>query len=349
MKNYLSITGLALQHSKLGSESELFSHYINSACRSDSALLLDCCSRKIPALADLLPDLRLRRVPQASKMALHTAALALYNAGLSMPFKEKESLKTGVYIGSGHGPVKSNFDFNDSILDDGLELSSPTAFSHSVNNIYAALIAINLNIKGPNLTCTQFGLSTAGALQAASCALLSGEIDLALLGSVEEANSILQAAYQAAHKGSYSLDENFIYPEVCKENCFVFFCLQRANVSKFSIHLSNPFWAKFDQESNKQEKETTLFLRSGYLKKDKEIAQSQLNSQEQIESQAQQNLRQSLYGHSPAAHALDMALAVYLLKNNFNLNKAGSIKSIVCEMQDPVTNCYAAVQLVKSP
>ncbi len=123
----------------------------------------------------------LRRIPHYARMGLAAALDALK----TMPPQIAQE-NVGLVIATAHAGQKSGLDFMDSILDNGPQLSSPTAFSCAVNNMGAGLISLHLNLQGPCCTVTQFELSFAGALQAASILLSSGQAPLVLLGCMDE-------------------------------------------------------------------------------------------------------------------------------------------------------------------
>ena len=136
-------------------------------------------------LAQLFPKISLRRVPRAARACLLATGLALQDAGLS-PEDLKIPGRTGIFVGTAYSSTAISMDFMDSILDGGPNLSSPTAFSHSVSNVEAGMLSLLLGIQGPCMTVTQFALSFVGALASAQAQLNSGRIDLALCGAIEE-------------------------------------------------------------------------------------------------------------------------------------------------------------------
>ena len=133
-------------------------------------------------LKDLLPGLPLRRIPHLQRVALLAAARALDNAGWRNPDSVTDM---ALVVGSAYGCPQTSMDFMDSILDNGPQLSSPTAFSHSVNNVHTGILSLYLGIRGPCMNVTQFGQSFVGAVQAANAMLTAGRTRRVLLGMVE--------------------------------------------------------------------------------------------------------------------------------------------------------------------
>ena len=124
----------------------------------------------------------LRRVPHYARYGLLAALRALREAG----WNRDDARQTMLALGTAHSGTCMSMDFMDSLLDQGPRLSSPTAFSHAVNNMGAGLISLLLQVRGPCQTISQFGLSFAGALHAAALALHSGRARRALVGAVDE-------------------------------------------------------------------------------------------------------------------------------------------------------------------
>ena len=134
-------------------------------------------------LREIFPGPALRRIPKIVRMALLAATDALDKAGWRTP----EILEnTALVVGSAYGCQQMSLDFMDSILDNGPQLSSPTAFSHSVNNVLTGLVSLHLGMRGPCTNVTQFEHSFAGAVQAATALLASKRAGRVLLGMADE-------------------------------------------------------------------------------------------------------------------------------------------------------------------
>lgn len=123
----------------------------------------------------------LRRMPHYVRLGLLASVRALKSAKKFPP-----PAATALCIGTHYGCQQMSFDFMDSIIADGPELSSPMAFSHSVNNVAASLISIALKVEGPNFTFNTQERSFESALISGSTLLANNRCELALVGSVDE-------------------------------------------------------------------------------------------------------------------------------------------------------------------
>ena len=173
----LSVAGTGLVHS-LGGKDAL------AAVQQGETPVFS--SPDVSSLAALLPGVSLRRIPRYARMALLAAVQALDEAG----WRQKEVLhNTALVFGTAYSSSQMSMDFMDSILDNGPHLSSPTAFSHAVNNMGAGLLSLLLGIEGPCFTISQFELSFAGAVSSAAALLGAGRAERVLLCAVDETDS----------------------------------------------------------------------------------------------------------------------------------------------------------------
>lgn len=145
----------------------------------------------VSRLADFAPKRSLRRLDHYSRLALLGAYLALEDAGVKSADEVCPVDRLAVITASGYGASATTFAFLDSVLDDGDRFASPTHFSHSVHNAAAANVAIRMGITGPNLTVSQFALSTCSALLTAQQWLSSGRVDAVLFGGVDQYCDVL--------------------------------------------------------------------------------------------------------------------------------------------------------------
>lgn len=149
---------------------------------------LDALPELLRAFYNPAPSPALRRVPRYARMGLLAALRAMQAAGWTKDSHTGETGETALIIGSAWGGAQMSMDFMDSLLDDGPRLSSPTAFSHAVNNMGAGLISLLLDLRGACQTVSQFGLSFAGAVQAAALELGLGRARRVLVGALDESD-----------------------------------------------------------------------------------------------------------------------------------------------------------------
>ncbi len=134
-------------------------------------------------LSALFPNAPLRRIPRYARMGLLACAQALTN----IPAEQRTSL--GLVVGTAYAGMGMSMDFMDSILDAEPRLSSPTAFSHAVNNMGAGLLSLYLGLQGPCHTATQFALSFAAAIQAAATLIYANRAEYVLVGCMDETDA----------------------------------------------------------------------------------------------------------------------------------------------------------------
>lgn len=140
----------------------------------------------VSKLSEFLPKAPMRRILHYARMGLLAASQALK----SLP-DDVSREDVGLVIGSAYAGAKMSMDFMDSILDGSPRLSSPTAFSHAVNNMGAGLLSLYLGLRGPCHTISQDSLSFAGGLEIAITMLLAKRARYVLLGAIEETDSRL--------------------------------------------------------------------------------------------------------------------------------------------------------------
>lgn len=173
----------------------------------------------------------LRGSDRFSRLALYAACLALEDA--AVPFNgEGASLEGwGIILASGYGPVTPTLEFIDSIEAYGQAMASPLAFSHSVHNIPAAIIAKSLNLVGPCATICVIENPVASGLLLAWDWLREGRVDRVLFGAADETTPTLARTTQRIvteriitehHGPAYTSRKD--YP-VTDGACF--FCLSR--------------------------------------------------------------------------------------------------------------------------
>ncbi len=127
---------------------------------------------------------RLRRMEGIAKNALLCSFRAMSAAGLDVNAPKN----TGLSVAMGAGSLESTCKFMDTIIDDGDELSSPTAFAGSVHNSTGLTLSAFLHLSGPCVTTGQFDFSFAGALLTARQFLARSMCADALVAVTEDVN-----------------------------------------------------------------------------------------------------------------------------------------------------------------
>lgn len=100
-------------------------------------------------LAGLYSPRELRRIDHFTRMCLLASHRALDDS-TCQPGED-----TAIVLASGYGPARTTFDFLDSIIEFGEAGASPLAFSHSVHNIPAATVALQLRLPSASLSLCQ--------------------------------------------------------------------------------------------------------------------------------------------------------------------------------------------------
>jgi 3-oxoacyl-[acyl-carrier-protein] synthase II len=145
-------------------------------------------------LKDRFPARALRQMDRCSRMALLCACMALEDAGL---VREALPPDTGIVLATGYGPATPTFSFLDSLLTHGERMASPLAFSHSVQNIPAASLALALNLTGPCLTLCQRDAPVTLGLLTARQWLAEGRTRFVLFTAVDEHTPLLAETTRA--------------------------------------------------------------------------------------------------------------------------------------------------------
>lgn len=203
--------------------------YINGfSCLTGDAQLED--------FAPFLDVRKLRRAEPISKNVLLCALRALQQAQVADCAREN----MGISLAMGAGALGSTIKFMDSIIEDGDELSSPTAFASSVHNSTSLMLSMFLHMHGPCVVTGQLDASFAGALLTAQQFLAKELCSQDLVVVTEDVNPLLQSVLQ---KNPHQFDP-FIYqpnrPALRVAGAFVVSAMPTAT-TKFTvenIHLS---------------------------------------------------------------------------------------------------------------
>jgi 3-oxoacyl-[acyl-carrier-protein] synthase II len=145
----------------------------------NAALVIDFKPR------DYIPAMKLRRMNTLSRFAVSAARLAIDDAGAALPND------AGVALGTVFGPVQTSVDYMQEYVAKGAALAPPQLFAESVANAPGSHIAIELDLRGFNVTITQRESSLLAAAMFASGQIVKGTVPAAIIGGVEEVNEMV--------------------------------------------------------------------------------------------------------------------------------------------------------------
>lgn len=135
---------------------------------------------------DFIALMKLRRMNMLSRYALSAARLALRDGGV-----EQLDAATGVAMGTAFGPVQTSVDYMQEYVERGAALAPPQLFAESVANAPGSHIAIELGLRGFNVTLTQRESSALSAAMYAASQIVKGNVRTAVIGGVEEVNEMI--------------------------------------------------------------------------------------------------------------------------------------------------------------
>jgi 3-oxoacyl-[acyl-carrier-protein] synthase II len=134
---------------------------------------------------DFINAMKLRRMNTPSRYALSAARLAINDRGQELPGE------AGVALGTAFGPVQTSVDYMQEYVEKGAALAPPQLFAESVANAPGSHVAIELGLRGFNVTVTQRESSALAALMYAASQVAKGAVPTALVGGVEEVNEMV--------------------------------------------------------------------------------------------------------------------------------------------------------------
>ncbi len=137
-----------------------------------------------------------RRLDRGSQYAVVAARQALASAGYAMAGREE---RTGILLGSGSAGAGPLVDFERQMALEGPDAASPFLFPYTVANAPASVVAIELGIRGPNVTITQKDPAALNALLYARLLFEARRADAILVGAADEWNLDYHLAYERIH------------------------------------------------------------------------------------------------------------------------------------------------------
>lgn len=135
---------------------------------------------------EFINPMKMRRMNMLSRYALSAAKMAVQDAGGAAL-----DPSAGVAIGTAFGPVQTSVEYMQEYVEKGAALAPPQLFAESVANAPGSHIAIELGLRGFNITVTQRESSALAAAMYAASQILKGTAPAALIGGVEEANEMI--------------------------------------------------------------------------------------------------------------------------------------------------------------
>ena len=149
---------------------------------------------------EFIAPMKMRRMNMLSRYALSAARLAMRDAAV-----ESLDSSTGVALGSAFGPVQTSVEYMQEYVQKGAALAPPQLFAESVANAPGSHIAIELGLRGFNVTITQRESSALAAAMYACTQVVKGAAPGAVIGGVDEVNemlfSVLDRVRALAHGG----------------------------------------------------------------------------------------------------------------------------------------------------
>ena len=146
-----------------------------------------------------------RRLDLGSQYAIVAARHCLLDARYEMTGREE---RTGILLGTGSAGAGPLTEFERQMAVESPEMASPFLFPNTVANAPASQVALELDIKGPNVTITQKDPAALNALFYARMLLADGRADALLVGAADEWNLVYHLAYEhvratrtASHSG----------------------------------------------------------------------------------------------------------------------------------------------------
>src|SRR5438132_6886287 len=134
---------------------------------------------------DFISPMKLRRMNTLSRFGVAAARLATMDRGDGLPNA------AGVAMGTAFGPVQTSVDYMQEYVEKGAALAPPQLFAESVANAPGSHVAIELGLRGFNVTVTQRESSALAALMFAASQLAKGTAPTALFGGIEEINEMV--------------------------------------------------------------------------------------------------------------------------------------------------------------
>jgi 3-oxoacyl-[acyl-carrier-protein] synthase II len=157
-----------------------------------------------------LPKGKARRLDKGSQYAVVVARQCLADARYEMAGREE---RTGILLGTGSAGVGPLTEFERQMAVESPDLASPFLFPNTVANAPASQAAIELNVKGPNVTITQKDPAALNALFYGRMLLHDGRADALLVGAADEWNLVYHLGYERVRATRTASHPGFVLGE----------------------------------------------------------------------------------------------------------------------------------------
>ncbi len=157
-----------------------------------------------------LPKAKARRLDRGSQYAMVAARQCFADAAYAIAGREE---RTGILFGTGSAGAGPLTEFERQMAVESPEAASPFLFPNTVSNAPASQVAIELGIKGPNVTITQKDPAPLNALFYGRMLLADGRADALLVGAADEWNLDYHLAYERVHATRTATRPGFVLGE----------------------------------------------------------------------------------------------------------------------------------------
>lgn len=140
-----------------------------------------------------LPKAKARRLDRGSLFAIVAVKQCLADAGWQIAGREE---RTGILLGTGSAGAGPLTEFERQMAVESPEAASPLLFPYTVANAPASVVALELVIKGPNVTVIQKDPAAFNALFYGRMMLADGRADALLIGAADEWSLTYHQAYE---------------------------------------------------------------------------------------------------------------------------------------------------------
>ncbi len=159
-----------------------------------------------------MPRSKARRLDRGSQYAVVAIRQCLADAGYDVKGREDDM---GILLGSGSAGAGPLTDLERQMAVESPEAASPFLFPYTVANAPASLAAIELGVRGPNVTITQKDPAGLNAVFYARMLLADGRASALVAGGADEWNLTYHLAYERLHATRTQSTPGYALSEGC--------------------------------------------------------------------------------------------------------------------------------------